>query len=146
MSIDSFHEQLRFQQSGFDGMLRELEQSMAPDAAAMLIERQFCRFDGVGVELRLDPHLGLVGLYIQLCGPRPAQELEVCRRVLEAQASQGTPANWVIGRHAGSGALVIVAHVAIEAFGPGRAGELMHHVERGIRIAKGFEKSLMDGL
>jgi hypothetical protein len=146
MSNGSFHEQLRRQNSRFDELLRDLARLLTPEDAATLIERKFCRLDGVAVELRLNDHLGLIGLYIELCRPQPAQELEVCRRALEAQASQGTPANWLVGRHPSSGALVIVAHVGLEAVSPGHAGELMHYIEGGTRIASGFGKALLDGL
>jgi hypothetical protein len=146
MSNDSFHEQLRFQQSRFDGLLRELAHPMAPNDATTLIDRQICRFDGVAVELRLDEYRGLIGLYIELCRPHASQELEVCRRALEAQASQGTPARWIVGRHPTSGVLVLIAHCAIDAFGPGRGGELARHIEGGTCIAKGFSKALLEGL
>jgi hypothetical protein len=146
MSNDSYHEQLRLEQNRFDGLLRELAHSLAPDAAATLIERKAFRFDGVAVELRLDEHRGLVGLYIELCRPQASQELEVCRRVLEAQASQGTPAAWLVGRHPASGILVLIAHTSSETFGPGRASELMRRIESGIRIARGFSNALLEGL
>ena len=41
---------------------------------------------------------------------------------------------------------IISAQTAIDAFGPGRGGELLRHIEGGIRVANGFAPALMEGL
>jgi hypothetical protein len=81
--------------------------------AGEIVEKQSCRFDGVLLQFALHAATWQIGVYADIGRPEPWQELEACRRLLEMQFHQGTPAIWLVGRHRDSAHLVLATHLAM---------------------------------
>ena len=123
-------------------LLRCFARDAAPADAAQIVEREYCQLEDVVIQFKLDEATWLVGMHVDMGRPQPWQDLEACRRALELQSAQGTPAIWLLGRNLESGHLVLLCHFLMGQSTTQDADSLLKQAQVCCQVAKGLRTYL----